>query len=87
MDARIRTVCRVCGEIEVTPQRVVLSGASYVVSCVWCGRVDAYPGNPRVIAMLEHIGCERVGVGVPVGPITEDEIAVFVAKLGEMADG
>ena len=87
MDARIRTVCRVCGEIEVTPRHVLLSGATYVVSCDRCGRVDNYPGNQRVIAMLEHIGCERVGVGSPVGPITESEIEAFVAKLGDMADG
>ncbi|HAX82884.1 MAG TPA: hypothetical protein DCY40_10005 [Actinobacteria bacterium] len=82
----IRTMCPVCGEVELLPgelslELTALSGTgSYLFDCPSCGDSQRRPANHRVVSILLATG---VGYEVIDDPdrITETEIARFTAAL------
>jgi hypothetical protein len=82
----IRTMCPVCGEVELLPgelslELTALSGTgSYCFECPSCGDPQRRPANHRVVSILL-----ATGVGYEVvddaDRITETEIARFRSAL------
>ena len=92
----IRVNCPTCGDVELEGGDVVRLEASfapwtvfgaelkvvdgYRFDCPGCGRTYVEAVSPPVAAALAAAGC----VVAPGGPITEEEIQVFVERMGNL---
>jgi hypothetical protein len=82
----IRTTCRHCGDVELTPLDLTLElepqgdTGQYRFSCPFCDFIQRRPANGRVVSILLAAGVvyEVTAYG---GPITEEEIASFRCAL------
>jgi hypothetical protein len=71
----VRTTCLACGDIELTIGQVQLvPNGYYQFICPHCFTMRMLPASPRVVAIL-------IAAGVQYGPITEEEIDLFVMEL------
>jgi predicted RNA-binding Zn-ribbon protein involved in translation (DUF1610 family) len=80
----IKTTCSRCGDVELTPQDLVLelgdgSAGAYRFSCPLCGEIERRGATPRVVSILLATGVP-LDVSEP-SPISEEEIDRFVAAL------
>lgn len=82
----IRTSCKRCGDVELTPNDVTLELTSssetgtYLFDCPVCHEQQRRPANHRVVSVLLATGV--IYEVVPDGsPITEDEIREFAQAL------
>ena len=80
----IKTTCSRCGDVDLTPKDLVLElgddeAGVYRFTCPTCGVVERRGATPRVVSILLATGV-AVDVARP-APISEDEIARFVAAL------
>lgn len=81
----IKTTCARCGDIHLTPEDVALElrpggrEGDYRFSCPVCTAQQRRPANPRVVSVLLATGVHFEVINPD--PITEGEIAAFVASL------
>ncbi len=78
MSTLIRVGCETCGTIELTIGDVTATGEGYRFECPTCGLTKTREGSRMIAHILENLGC----VTVPAGPITEEEIELFVERMG-----
>ena len=75
----IRTTCPDCGTVELTISQVTLEPGRYRFDCPQCDTTRLHPASARTVSILVTCGVP------PVGPITEDEIGLFVMELDVQA--
>lgn len=82
----IRTTCETCGDVELTTADIALeltgSGdeGMYRFVCPSCALLQRRPASQRVVTILLATGV-AYEITVDATPITEEEIAHFVAEL------
>ena len=82
----IRTTCESCGDVELTTADIALeltgSGdqGTYRFICPSCALLQRRPASQRVVTILLATGV-AYEITVDAKPITEDDIAEFVAEL------
>lgn len=86
----IKTTCIRCGGIDLTPDDLALElrpgrrEGDYRFRCPNCAESQRRPANPRVVSALLATGV-NFEVIIP-SPITEVEIAAFVAAIETESD-
>lgn len=81
----IKTTCSRCGDVQLSPEDLALEldpseeMGNYRFACPTCQTVQRRPANARVVSVLLATGVAYYIVDPK--PITEDEIAHFVAAL------
>ena len=81
----IKTTCDRCGDVELIPDDLALEldpneeSGTYRFECPSCGSIQRRPANPRVVSVLLATGVAYEVINA--SPITENEIARFVAAI------
>jgi hypothetical protein len=81
----IKTSCMVCGNVELTPNDLLLivypgdDCGEYEFTCEACDTINIRPANQRIVAIMLASGVE-----VRTPPITEHEIDGFVRSLTDL---